>query len=326
MYNRNTLIYQVAHLYYIEELTQTEISKKLNISRPTISNLLKKAKESKIIEIKINYPNNQILKKQNLLTELFPDTQIFVTESGTSDLDTKKLVGKTCAEYISTQLKYVNSIGIGWGSTLHEVVEAIEVSNGKDIDIFPLIGGVGTNQLQLHSNQLTFQLAQKLNSTHYYLYAPAVTDNETSKNYFMKNNMISDLLSDARNVDLAIVGIGNPSKNSNYSKMKILSSDDLLYIDKNNIIGDILTTFYSSNGEVGAQNISDKMIGVSFDDLLVKSTKKIGVATGTQKTQIIQIVLEKQLFNTLFIDDSLADSLINLYESSEDNNMPNIGD
>lgn len=43
------LIIRVAHMYYYEGKRQQEISEELEISVPTVSRLLKKAKEQKIV-------------------------------------------------------------------------------------------------------------------------------------------------------------------------------------------------------------------------------------------------------------------------------------
>ena len=44
MNNRNHLIYQTALLYYEDQKTQTEIAKILQISRPTVANILNEAR------------------------------------------------------------------------------------------------------------------------------------------------------------------------------------------------------------------------------------------------------------------------------------------
>lgn len=56
-------ILEVAKMYYIENLTQSEIAKELNLSRPSISKMLNEAKESGIVTININSPfsDNELL-------------------------------------------------------------------------------------------------------------------------------------------------------------------------------------------------------------------------------------------------------------------------
>ncbi|AMB92441.1 sigma factor-like helix-turn-helix DNA-binding protein [Aerococcus christensenii] len=52
------LLIKISELYYLNGLTQSQISKELHIHRSTISRLLSMAREKKIVEIKINYKND----------------------------------------------------------------------------------------------------------------------------------------------------------------------------------------------------------------------------------------------------------------------------
>ena len=51
-----TKIIEVARLYYQLDYSQQEIAKKLDVSRPTVSRLLKQAKDTGIVEVKIHNP------------------------------------------------------------------------------------------------------------------------------------------------------------------------------------------------------------------------------------------------------------------------------
>ena len=53
---RTELLVQVARLYYEHDLSQNEIAKKINLSRPYISKLLHEAKQAGIVKIKIEDP------------------------------------------------------------------------------------------------------------------------------------------------------------------------------------------------------------------------------------------------------------------------------
>ena len=57
VYNQSTfIILKAAYLYYIKDIPQNEIAEMLNISITTVSRLIKKAKEEKIVEFVIRDP------------------------------------------------------------------------------------------------------------------------------------------------------------------------------------------------------------------------------------------------------------------------------
>ena len=53
---RKKFLSKIARLYYSERLTQQEIAGRLNISRTKVSRYLDEARKDKIVEIKINLP------------------------------------------------------------------------------------------------------------------------------------------------------------------------------------------------------------------------------------------------------------------------------
>ena len=53
------LIIDASVLYYLEGKTQNEIAKELYLSRPKVSRLLKKARDLQIVDITINYQNDE---------------------------------------------------------------------------------------------------------------------------------------------------------------------------------------------------------------------------------------------------------------------------
>jgi len=56
------LLYKVAKLYYVEDLKQESIGRRLNISKYKVSRVLKKAKDKGLIRIEVLKPNHEIEK------------------------------------------------------------------------------------------------------------------------------------------------------------------------------------------------------------------------------------------------------------------------
>ncbi|MBU5584182.1 sugar-binding transcriptional regulator, partial [Enterococcus sp. S181_ASV_20] len=71
MLDPQNLMLKPALLYYEEEATQSEIAKKLNISRPTVASLLHEAKVKGIVKITIQHNELHLLKLQETLMEKY---------------------------------------------------------------------------------------------------------------------------------------------------------------------------------------------------------------------------------------------------------------
>ena len=310
MYNRDQLLVQTAMMYYEQGLTQNKISEKLGISRPTISTFLKEAREQNIVTISINHLEKEAIKKQQLLQSKYKNRNIFIASNNGNVKNSKEAVGRLCANYIAENIEKYNSIGVGWGSTVSEVISAFPTIPYQNIRITPLIGGMGYKDVKLHSNHLAFMLSEKLSCSVEFLYAPAVLNNDQYLDSFLSNPFINNVISNGKKCDLAIVGVGS-SNLENYEKFEIFTSSELELLKENEIIGDILASFFNSRYEDINFNLPKRIIGLTLNDLK-NINNVIAVATGSDKSIPIDLLLSKDIINTLFIDEVLADELIRL--------------
>lgn len=309
MYDRESLLVRVAMMYYEESITQTNISKKLKISRPTIATLLKEAKDKGIVQITVSHANKEMYTIENELQEQYPNTLIHVAPKVNGDSDPKIAVGNAASRLLSSLMEEDSRIGIGWGTTISEVVNAFEHVNFSSTSILPMIGGVGFSNVKIHSNHLVFELAQKTNGNVEYLYAPAVTDSVEIKSTFDSNQYINSVIEKAKAVDIALVGVGNPISHSNYVNFGYLSEEEYNELKEFDVVGDILTTFYGKEGQPISTSISNRMIGLTLEDLAnIKTT--IAVAAGNHKVNPLLAVLKNESIDHLVIDEELARLLL----------------
>jgi len=58
-------VHKVAHLYYIEDLKQESIARRLKISRFKVSRVLKKARDKGMVKIQVVKPDYMIINKDS---------------------------------------------------------------------------------------------------------------------------------------------------------------------------------------------------------------------------------------------------------------------
>ena len=141
---RRQLLADVASLYYNEKKTQAEIARIYGYSRSAISRMLTEAEELGIIEITIKYP---LLRDNGLecrLKQKYSLDASYVINSGLSNyLHNLNMVGRLGATYLQQNLSDGLVIGIGWGSTLFELTNALPYLPLSDIQVVQVIGASG---------------------------------------------------------------------------------------------------------------------------------------------------------------------------------------
>ena len=136
MLDRITLI---ATLYYKDKLSQQEIAKKLNISRPWVSKLLTRAEELGIVKIEIESP---ILGNTQL------EYACVIDNSDTS----RDYLSIAAVNYFISQIKPTDIIGVAWGNAVSRFIRHIHPLKFTDIQIVPLAGSFGAS---LHCQTIT---------------------------------------------------------------------------------------------------------------------------------------------------------------------------
>ncbi len=325
---RYDLKIKIAHLFYIESKTQTEISKMLNLSRPTIIKLLNEARQEHIVRIQIAQPRqaNAFLQKEIDLRQFLDieDVKIASAPSDNSDI-LRDRIGMTAANYLLNLMKSGNRVGIGWGRTLRCLVEKIQpVPTIKDIEWIPLLGGLQTNEeFTFFANSLCDQLSRNFpQSLIHYLYAPIIASNATIARTFLDSMPIRKLLQKAQELDIAVIGIdGDPRHSALMHAVMRTDSDafsqhDLQELNEKQVVGNICARFYNIHGEICAAHVDARVIAADTQ-ALKKTPVVIAAAGGSNKVDAIIGGARSKLYNVLITDEYTAHALLSRLSESE---------
>ncbi|MGI2327114.1 sugar-binding transcriptional regulator [Planococcus sp. YIM B11945] len=301
---------KVAKLYYFNGQTQAEIAKKMGVSRPVISKLLNKAREIGIVEIYIKDENAHTVELEHQLETKYQLKEAIVIPAGNLPSDmVKHALGKAASFYVSKNLEGIKSLGISWGSTLAKFVQEYPFEKHQGLKVVPLVGGMGRKFVDIHSNLLAYQLAQKMQSNCTYLYAPAMVESQELKQRLIESEDIAMVLEEGRNVQMAVVGIGNPYEGSTMSAMNYLTAEDLDSLKEAGAIGDIGSRFFDAAGNQIKHPLNDLVIGLDLNEFK-NIPEVIGIVEGPHKAASVKAALASGYLDVLVIDDATAGLLV----------------
>jgi DNA-binding transcriptional regulator LsrR (DeoR family) len=301
---------RIANLYYVEGWTQGQIAKKIGVSRPFICRLLQKAKESGIVEVYIKDESILAIELEQQIKNTYKLKDVIVVSTdGLAPEMVKKAVGQAGSYYLSKNFGDTKQIGISWGTTLSELVKEYPFEQREEVNIVPLVGGIGTHHVEIHANQLAYELARKMNGTCSYLYAPAIVETQELKDYLLEIPDIAMVLEKGKIVDIALISIGNPYTGSTMRALGYLQDDDLQQFRQMGVVGDIASRFFDKWGDVINHPFNDKVIGLALEQL--KQIKNvIAVVEGTHKIESLSAALKGEYIDVLIIDEQSASILI----------------
>lgn len=309
------LILRVAHLYYEDGLTQQQVADELGVSRPQVSRLLTRARAEGIVRVTIADPFATFEEVETRLVETFGLHQAMVTiGEGLSGESLRRRIGLAAAEYLRRVLNDGLQVGIGWGRTLHAVVEALSVEPRAAIQVCPLIGSMGQVPASFQVNDLARGLAEAFGGTWQALYAPAFVGEPQARDALLCHPDMKMVMETWDSLDMAMLGIGYFASQRQSSMFFAEYMDETLLrvLEERKAVGDLCGRFFNIQGEQCI--LESGVIGISLKRLRALD-HVVGVAGGKEKVAAILGALRGGYLNVLITDTVTAQAVLEKHES-----------
>ena len=294
-----------AEMYYLYDMSQKEIADRLSVSRPWVSKLLKRAKETGVVRIEINSPlagNPEIesrIRAQyhiNNITVIKPLVEHDYTNSSVA-----------AAGYLISHVKNTDVIGVSWGTSIAHMIEHVVDMNLPGVNIVPIVGGAGSDAECLSNTNVT-NLSGALGAECMLLHANACCSDMEERRILMSNQRVKEIIDLGEKADIALLGIGD-LENSRILSGQYVSDTDLQQIRDQEVVGDIAFRFLTKDGEIADIDFNKRVIGCDLKKISRNAREVIAIAYGTEKAEVIKAALKSGLITTLFTDLDTAELL-----------------
>lgn len=322
-HERDELLVTVASLYYEQDQNQQQIAARLEISRSSVSRLIKEARDRGIVEIQIRRPIHRNHELEQALIERFAlrDAYVLATTAGQPEAELLRSVGRLAAGYlqrvIATSLPSGSCIGLAWGTGVHAAVSALRDEPNRRIDVVQILGGAGAANPLIDGPDLARLLATKLGGRYFDFYAPMLVEQPTLRDMLLREPGVAEGLRRARAVRMAITGIGTVEEEaSSFLRMGYLLPQELADMRRQGIVGETCGHFFDAAGQTNAFAINQRVIGLALADL-ARVPRVVAVARGLTKARAIYGALRGKHLNVLATDDAAAQAVLALAEKDE---------
>lgn len=311
MNDKDLLSIEVARMYYELDKTQQEIANAFSISRPTVSKLLKHAKDNNYIQITIKNPISVINSLENSLKEKYKLKDIRIAYSNhlyDSDIDVRSLLGREAATYLENIIKDDDQIGISWGETLYHVSQSLNAKFVQGVEIVQLKGGMNLVHADTHDQEIMTQFVKKYNAKGQYIPLPVIFETKASKDIMMDEKQIQLIIDKINSVNIALYTIGNVTKDSLLYKMHYISEDEFAILEEKAVC-DICSRFIDFEGNICLEDLNYRTFGISLEQLSMVENS-ILIAGGELKIKGIHTALKNNIPNVLITDSITAMKLL----------------
>lgn len=304
------LMIKICDMHYNQNMSQKAIATALELSRPTISRIIANAREKGIVTITIkNLDAGNYVDLEHKIETIYNLKEVIVADHKDSPAEQKKALGEVTSKYLTRVIHDRNIVGVSMGTTLRAVVNQVQADGGgdaKDVFFVPMIGGMGNLNAELHSNSLVQDLAKAYDGKFIPMFAPARVANRMIRREFLSEASIAKVTQMCDNLDVALVGIGYPSRNSAIMATGYYTREEMRHMKEDrHVTGDICMQFYDTSGSTEPYHKENTVIGMEIKKLR-KVPHSIGVAAGELKLPAIKGAINGRYINTLITDANTA--------------------
>jgi deoxyribonucleoside regulator len=309
--DRINLLADVAEMYYLDGKTQSQIAKRVGVTRSMVSRMLTEARRQGIVEINIRRPLRLDRNLEEALNQCFGLKQTCVVVIRSNDGESRlHHLGAAAARLLKEYLKPNIVLGLSWGTAVSATVDALEIEAQTPVKIVQLVGALGSRNKAYDGHGLVARLEQKLGGEGFYLNAPYLMESAETARALLENKGVRETVELGKQSDLALMGIG--STDPRYSSFYIagyLTLDELNQVRESGAVGDVCGLHFNPAGEPAALDFQDRLVTIDRRDLL-NIPIRIGVAGGPGKVEAILGALRGGYVNHLVTDNQAARELI----------------
>ncbi len=314
--NRASLLADVAEMYYLEEKNQATIAKTIGVTRSMVSRMLTEARESGIVEIRIQRQLQSDSDLESVLKEKFGLKDIFVVvTSHRSGERLTRTLGSAGAKMLTRYLAPERILGLAWGTSISATVDAFEATEPMPLKIVQLVGAMGAHNMKYDGHDLVARITEKLGGDAYYLNAPYLCQTAEMAKSLLETKSIRETISVGKKTDTALLGIGTTSPDySSFYLAGYITRRELDDLRKAGAIGDVCGLHFDIHGQPACDDFSERLVSIRRQDLL-SIPVRLGVAGGEGKADAILGALRSKYVNVLVIDSMTARKVLDLAKS-----------
>lgn len=304
------LMVQVARLYYENGLNQENVARRLNITRQKVSRLLIGARTQNIVRIAICDPLPQDSSLSEEFKTMFGLREVVLASGeGLESDQLRTSIGMVAGETIKRVVTDDQTIGIGWGRTLYEGINALRQNGARRVKVVPLIGGIGDMTPFFQVNELARRLAEVFDGSFRYIYAPAFTQDQKTLESLEKTREVAQVMELWSHLDVAIVGIGHVEfqQMSSMFFAQHIPPGSLAQLEARGAVGDICARFFDIQGKQVVPGTG--VIGVDLSQLRA-IPEVIAIAGGIEKVRAVLGALRGGYVKTLITDTATARAVL----------------
>ncbi|GEN23515.1 DNA-binding protein [Halomonas cupida] len=310
------LMTEIATLYYVQGETQEVIANRLGLSRIRVGRLLKRAQVEGIVDVRVRqHPAVSAEIEQELKRRFGLKRALVALDHADGDAQ-RSAVASLVADHLSRTLADGHIVAVGMGRNVGAVADNVFGERGLDVSFVCAIGGSLRAGEYMNPDHICRRLASRFGGESETLYAPALVQNTDLRDVLYENPTVRQTLDRARRADIALIGVGDVSENSNMVRMGWFTPQEIAEARLSGTVGDMMGyDFIDIHGRPSVTPMQGRVVGLNIQDL-TRIPDVVAIASEHTKAVGILGALRTGVIDTLATSATNAHTIIRLDEAT----------
>lgn len=313
MQERHDQMHLAASMYYVQGETMESIARHLQVSRSTISRLLKEARDSGLVRISLAPGGSGHGSVEQVFHDKFGvRATVVAVREGSSAVHCLERVARMAGLVVSEAVQDEMVIGTAWGTTVASVVQHLRPTDVMGSQVVQLNGSANSNSSGLpHIGVIVGEMARAFDSEFVAFPVPAFFDYAQTKQAMWRERSVRHVLDLQARVELALFGVGSLTSEvpSHVYSAGYLTRDEMLELKAQGVVGDVNTVFLREDGSWADLEINSRASGMPLDQL-ARVPRRVCVVAGPGKSVALLGALRAGVVTDLVVDAATAKAVL----------------
>ncbi|WP_269928290.1 sugar-binding transcriptional regulator [Kocuria massiliensis] len=313
MNKRDDLAHKAATMYYLQDQTMDFVAKEFEVSRATVSRLLKHARDTGLVRITLGDPPGRGDELGSRLEKHFEiNAHVVPVRGSSSPIHQMEQVSRVAASELDRLMEPGTTLGVAWGSTVTELSRHLVPRKVRDSVVVQLNGAGNARRSGIpYTGAILSSVAEAFGSQIVHFPVPAFFDYADTKQAMWRERSIRGVLALQAQADVALFGVGaiNGPLPSHVYSSGYLDEADFAVLAREGVVGDICTVLMREDGTWQDIEMNRRATGPTPMELS-RINRRLCVVSGPHRAAALLGALRARAVTDLVVDALTAKILL----------------
>jgi DNA-binding transcriptional regulator LsrR (DeoR family) len=313
MTSREQDVLRAASMYYLQDMTMAAIAKHLDTSRSTVSRLIKRARDTGLVEITLRPARSRAPGlAQQIVNTWGIEVYVVPVPDTSSDIDRLEQVAITTAHLLPTWFDSDMILGIAWGTTLSAIARHLTRKHNRGCAVVQLNGAANTRTSGTnYAGELIAGFGRAFDAVVHHFPVPTFFDYPDTKLAMWRERSVRRVLDVQQRMDIALFSVGGlaGAVPSHVYSAGYLEAKDFESLRAEGVVGDVCTVFLRADGSYADVTLNRRATGPTPAELH-RVPRRVCAVAGDNKVLPLLGALRAGVVTDLVVDEITAARLV----------------